>query len=154
MATEEPAAIPGNPAGFIRALQAAGEGPTAGLQMFRDAGGKIQDSRWFGLYRQVADTLEATPGALGLDPFSLPAPHEYVPWDLGPGDQFMTQVDVQLMNTADGTFVTKPATYVTDEPHTPEEAEDWAIAKFDPLNTGSPFSQTIMGALTVTVAQT
>lgn len=160
MTNIEPPDVPGNPAGFIRSLQAAGEGPTAGLQIFRDAGGHIANDRWFGLYRQVADTLAGTPQTLGLDPSSLPGPGEYETWQLGPGNQYMTQVNVTLYDRdladagVEDPFLIKPYTYVTDEPHTIEEAEDDALSQFDPENTGSDFNQVAMGALATTVART
>lgn len=154
MTSFEPPDIPGNPSGFIRSLQAEGEGPTAGLRIFRDAGGSIQDSRWFDLYHQVADTLASTPQTLGLDPFSVPGPGEYETWQLGPGNQYMTQVDVTLYDKDLGEMLTKPYTYVTDDPHTIADAEDAAISEFDPDNTGSDFNQVMMGALATTVART
>jgi len=154
MPPEEPTAIPGNPSGFIRALQAEGEGPTAGLRIFRDAGGKIQDSRWFDLYRQVADTLARIPQSLGLDPYSVPGPGEYTQWSLGRGNQFMSRVEVKVLDRDTGDYYTKWHTYVTDEPHTMVEAEDDAFAMFGDPDTENAYGETVMGALTVTMAKT
>lgn len=154
MPPEEPTAIPGNPTGFIRDLQAEGEGPTAGLRLFRDAGGSIQDARWFDLYRQTADTLANTPATVGLDPYSVPGPGEYSTWAWGRGDQYMTQVNLSIYDRDLDTYLTQPYTYVTDEPHTPAEAEDAAIDQFDPLNTGSDFNQVVYGAVATDVART
>lgn len=154
MTTNEPPNIPGNPSGFIRSLQAEGEGPTAGLRIFRDAGGEIQDSRWFDLYRQVADTLAGNEAAAGLDPFSLPGPADYTSWAMGRGNQFMTQVEVQVRDRDTGLYFTKQHTYVTDEPHTAAEAEDDAFALFGDPDTENTYGETVMGALAVTFAQT
>lgn len=144
----------GNPAGFIRGLINEGEGPTAGLSIFRDAGGHIQDSRWFELYGQVNDTIARVPEALGLDPFSTPGPSDYTEWSLGRGGQFMTQVEVQIRDRDTGLWFTKQHTYVTDEPHTPAEAEEDAFAMFGDPDVENTYGETVMGALAVTFAQT
>lgn len=154
MADDNEGLSTGNPAGFIRGLIQEGEGPTAGLSIYREAGGAIQDSRWFELYGQVANTVGDRPEMLGLDPFLPPNPGEYETWALGRGDQFMTQVDVLVFDKDIGSWLTMPATYVTDEPHSAEEAESWAWDNFDPNNTGSDINQTMYGAIATTFAST
>jgi hypothetical protein len=144
----------GNPAGFIRGLLNEGETPTAGLAIYREAGGHIQDSRWFAMYRQVADTYADRPAMLGLDPFSLPGPEQYVEWRMGQGGQYATQVQIQILDRDTGDWLTKQFTYVTDQPHTAAEAERDAWDQFDPLNTGADYNEVMMGAVAVTFAQT
>lgn len=137
----------GNPAGFMRGLIAEGETATSGLQIFREAGGAIQDSRWFQLYGQVANTVAATPEMLEVDPLNLPSPADYGEWATNNPGQYVTQVEMQVFDRDLGSWLTMPATYLTDEPHTPAEAEQWAIDQFDPESTGSDFNQTVMGAI-------
>lgn len=144
----------GNPAGFIRGLLNEGEGPTSGLRIYRDAGGHIQDSRWFELYSQTAATLADRPAALGLDPFSIPGPTDYEQWALGRGNQYATQVHIQVVDRDTGDFFTKQHTYITDEPHTAADAEADAFAMFGDPDTENAYGETVMGALAVTFAQT
>lgn len=144
----------GNPAGFIRGLLNEGEAPTAGLQIYRDAGGAIQDSRWFALYQQVSATYADRPEQLGLDPYSIPGPESYETWELGKGDQYATQVQIQVVDRDTGDWITKQHTYVTDLPHTAEEAEADAFAMFGDADTENQYGETVMGALAVTFAQT
>lgn len=154
MTFEEPPDIPGNPSGYIRSLIQSDVGPTEGLRNFRDAGGSIQDSRWFDLYHQVDATLADNPTALGLDPLSLPGPGDYTTWALGRGGQYMTQVEVQVRDRDTGFFLTKQYTYVTDQPHTAAEAEDDAFDLFGDPDTENAYGETVMGAIAVTFAQT
>lgn len=144
----------GNPAGFIRGLLNEGEGPTAGLQIYRDAGGHIQDSRWFALYQQVNATYADRPAALGLDPYSIPGPTDYEPVELGRGGQYATQVELQVIDRDTGDWFTKLHTYVTDEPHSAEDAEADAFALFGDPDTQNNYGETVMGALAVSFWQT
>lgn len=143
-----------NPAGFIRGLLNEGEGPTAGLQIYRDAGGEIRDSRWFELYSQVNNTYADRPDALTVDPFSVPSPGQYETWRFGRGGQYATQVQVQVVDRDTGQFFTKQHTFVTDEPHTAADAEADAFAMFGDPDTENNYGETVMGALAVTFAQT
>lgn len=146
---------PDNPAGFIKALINEGEGPTAGLRIYRDAGGAINDSRWFSLYGQVADTIAREPAVLGLDPFMLPTISDYgEPWAMGKGGQFATQVEVQIVDRDTGLWFTKQHTYITDVAHTPAEAEADAFAMFGDPDTESEYGETVMGALAIHLWQT
>jgi hypothetical protein len=141
---------PDNPAGFIRGLLAAGEGPTAGLRIFRDAGGAINDSRWFNLYSQVNDTAQREPGILGMDPFTLPSTGDYGdPWVMGRGGQFATQVEIQVVDRDTNLWFTKQHTYITDEPHTPAEAEADAFDTFGDPDVENEYGEVVMGAIAV-----
>lgn len=145
----------GNPSGFIRGLLNEGTGPTEGLRIYRDeAGGHIQDSRWFSLYQQVQGTYADRPDALALDPYSIPGPESYETWELGKGEQYATQVQIQIRDRDTGDWITRQHTYVTDLPHTAEEAEADAFAMFGDADTENQYGETVMGALAVTFAQT
>lgn len=140
----------GNPAGFIKGLIGDEVGPTAGLRAFREAGGEIQDSRWFDLYGQVSDTLAREPGVLAFEPGALPGPSDYGVWSVkGPGGQYATQVEVQIRDRDTGNWYTKQHTYITDDPHTPEEAEADAFDMFGDPDTENDYGETVMGALAV-----
>lgn len=154
MTSSEPAGIPGNPAGFIRSLLSAGEAPTAGLQIFREAGGRIQDSRWFDLYKSVAQSAANQPNVLGLDPYSLPAPNEYSTMWLGKGGQYLTQVEVTTLDRETGGYLTKMLTYATRDPHTPAEAEDFLMGQFADPDVEDEYGQTAMGAVATDVILT
>jgi hypothetical protein len=147
--------IPGNPSGYIRDLIGQGVGPTAGLDQFRNIdGGAIQDSRWFDLYHQVEATINAGPQSLGVDPYSVPTPDQYVEWQLGRGGQYMTQVEVQVRDRDTGIYLARQFTYVTDTPHTGVEAEDEALAMFGGYDNENQYGETVMGATATTYATT
>lgn len=144
----------GNPSGFIRGLLGEEVGPTAGLVAFREAGGAIQDSRWFSLYSQVANTAADLPASLALDPFSLPSGDDYETWALGRGGQYMSQVELQVYDRDTGEILSRQYTYVTDEPHTAAEAELDAFDLFGDPDTQNDYGETVLGALTTTMATT
>lgn len=144
----------GNPAGYIRGLINDNIRPTAGLDMYREDGGKIMDGRWFALYQQVNSTYADRPEMLGLDPFSVPGPTDLETWNLGRGGQYATQVQIQVIDRDTGLWFTKQHTYVTDEPHTAADAEADAFAMFGDPDTENQYGETVMGALAVTFAQT
>lgn len=137
-----------NPSGYIKGLIGEGVNPTPGLRAFREDGGQIQDSRWFELFGQVRDTLNRVPDVLDFEPGALPGPADYGTWTVkGQGGQFATQVEVQIRDRDTGLYYTKQHTYITDEPHTPEEAEDDAFAVFGDPDTENEYGETVMGAL-------
>jgi hypothetical protein len=144
----------GNPAGYIRGLLNEGVAPTRGLDLYREGGGRIQDSRWFDLYKEVNSTYADRPGMLGLDPYSVPGPTDFETWSLGRGNQYATQVQLQVIDRDTGLWFTKQHTYVTDEPHTAADAEADAFALFGDPDTENQYGETVMGALAVTFAQT
>lgn len=139
----------GNPAGFIKGLLAEGESATSGLSIFREFGGTIRDSRWYSLYSQVSDTVAREPAMLALDPFTLPSPSDYGEWSTMRPGQFASQVEIQVIDRDTGIWYTKQHTYITDEPHTPAEAESDAFAMFGDPETENSYGETVMGALTV-----
>lgn len=141
----------GNPAGFVRGLIAEGESATSGLSIFREAGGEIRDSRWYALYSNVNDTLARESQAVALDPFTVPGPTDYAEWEAGRGGQYATQVEIQIVDRDTGLWFTKLHTYITDEPHTPAEAEADAFDVFGDPDIQNDYGETVMGALATSV---
>lgn len=139
----------GNPAGYIRGLLSEGIGPTAGLRAFREAGGAIQDGRWFDLYGVVGDTAARVPASLALDPYNVPGPADFENWRMGKGGQYATQVEVTVRDRDTGDYFTKQHTYITDQPHTPAEAESDAFDVFGDPDSESTYGETVLGALAV-----
>lgn len=136
----------GNVSGYVKEYIKAGYSATAALAEFRDAGGAIRDSRWYSLYGQITDTIAREPAFLALDPYTLPDASEYGTWAMGAGGQYATQVKIQLLDRDDGTITTQLATYVTDEPHTPIEAQMWAMDTFGDADAEADYGVTVMGA--------
>lgn len=145
---------PYNPAGYIRSLIADGVGPTAGLRAFREDDGRINDGRWFNLYREVNDALNREPQWLGLDPTSLPGPGEYSTFAAGQGGKYVTTVEMQMIDRGTGLWFTQKTEFWTDEPHTPEEAEADALASWADPDAQRQYEVTVVGAVAVHLWQT
>jgi hypothetical protein len=149
VAAGEPPTNVGNISGFIRDVQEAGIGATEGLAMLREAGGAIRDSRWFALYGQVADTIAREPAFLALNPYQVPDASELGTWAMGGGNEYATQVAMQMLDRGTGLLTTQLATYVSDVPHTGVEAEAWAMDQFGDPQAESQYGTTVMGAMAV-----
>lgn len=143
-----------NPAGFIRAYAADEQSMAATYAAFQEAGGHMQESRFSQMFGNVIDTAARIPEVLTLDPFAIPGPEAYGEWETGRAGLFATQVEMQLFDRDLNDFVTGYATYITAEPHTPAEAEQWAMDNYDPENTGADYNQIMMGAITTGVWKT
>lgn len=144
-----------NVAGYIRGLIGEGVGPTEGLRIFRDEPfGHIQDSRWFQLYREVDATMAGEGSAIGLDPSSLPNPNDYGEFAAGAGGQYVTSVNLQMIDRQTGDWFTQSAEYWTTDPHTPEEAEDYLLANWSDPDLQAQYGVTVMGATAINLWRT
>lgn len=148
----------GNIAGFIKGLIDEGVGPTEGRQLYRDAGGRVGNDAWSRLYGETYDALQrsTTAGALDLD--TLPSPEQYATWSMGRGNRYATQVNLFTRDTGSNDVGKMNYTYITDAPHTPQEAIDAAWDQFfsaDQLAVeGSGAGQVPLGATIQNVYQT
>ena len=146
--------VPGNPAGFIAYHVSIGSSASEALREWRDLGGTSGDAKWFQLYGQVTDTMMRTPDMAALDPASLPSAADYGEWSMGRGGQYATQVNVTYIDEETGLRAQQPFTYITDEPHTPEEAEAAAVDEYGSEENTEQYGQTVTGAYTIHVWQT
>lgn len=145
---------PGNPAGFIAYHQSIGTSGRGALAEWRALGGTSGDARWRELWGQVADTTARTDEMASLQPDVLPSPADYGTWAAGRGNQYATQVNVTYLDNETGLRSSAPFTWITDGPHTPEEAEQAAMDEYGSDDAAERYGQTITGAFTVHVWQT
>lgn len=150
----DPGASTGNPAGFIVDAVSRGVGSTDALAEYREAGGEIRTQSWFRLYGEVTDTLARSESAAALNPFQLPDPNTYATWTMGRGGQYATQVQVFFRDVDTGLIGSSQYTYVTDEPHTPAEAEAAAFDEYSDPDNASDYGQAVLGTATSNVFQT
>ena len=144
----------GNPAGFAAYHNRIGSSAREALSEFRDAGGKIGNERWFSLYGQVGDSLSRSDEAYGLVPDQLPAASDYGTWAMGNGGQYATQVQVTFRDLDSGVTGTAQYTHITDEPHTPEDAQQAGIDLYSSDDAAGRYEQEIIGAFASNVWQT
>jgi len=149
-----PGSVPGNPSGFIAGAVNDGTSATDALNAFREAGGSIRTQTWYRLFGEVTDSLARSPMAAALDPYQLPDPAAYATWTMGPGGQYATQVQVFFRDIDTGLIGTSQYTYVTDEPHTPAEAEAAAYDEYSDTDNAGDYGQVVLGTSTVNVYTT
>lgn len=136
----------GNPAGFMAYHVSIGTSATGALAEWRDLGLTFTDRQWYAMYGQVTDTLLRTEQAAALEPGVLPSANDYGEWAMGQGDQYATQVNVTYRDEETGLLSLQPFTFVTDEPHTPEEAEAAAMDIYGSDDNAERYGQQILGA--------
>lgn len=146
--------VPGNPAGFIAYHLSIGSSARESLAEWRSLGGSAGNQAWYRLTGQIADTINRTADMAALDPSSLPSSADYGEWSMGRGGQYATQVSVTAIDQETGLLSTSQYTYVTDEPHTPEEAEMAALDEYGTDDNASRYGQIVTGAFTTHVWQT
>lgn len=144
----------GNVSGFMAAQIRDGLSANEGLRQFREAGGAMRRDYWLQGYGEVRDVLSREDSAASLNPDALPDGTDYGEWAMGTGGQYATQVTVFTRDIETGTVIPQQYTYVTDDPHTPAEAEANAIADFADAEAVSEYGQAVQGAVTTAVFST
>lgn len=144
----------GNPAGFMASKINEGVSANQALSDFREAGGSFRRQDWLRGYAGVRDTLTSRPEIAGIDPTSVPEAAQYGEWAMGRGGQFATQVQIQVMDRESGIVGSAPFTYITDEPHTPEEAVAAGMDLYTNDEAAQRYGQRVMGGLPSAMWQT
>jgi hypothetical protein len=144
----------GNPAGFMAYHVSIGSSAREARDDYRSQGGTTGDTAWNRMYGQVSDTLARIPDQAALDPGTLPSAGDYGEWAMGRGGQYATQVAMQLTDQETGLSFISQYTYLTDDPHTPAEAQDAAIDAFGDPDALDQYAQTMGGAFAIHLWQT
>lgn len=144
----------GNPAGFIAQSIRDGLSGNESLRQFREAGGSMRNEYWRSTFADVRDAMARSESVAGLNPDAIPNAEDYAQWAMGRGGQYATQVNVFMRGKGTGDSGFQPFTYVTDEPHTPGEAEQAAQDELsDPMN-ASQYGDVVTGAVAMNVYAT
>ena len=144
----------GNPAGFAAEQIRSGTSANAALNAYRQAGGAIRRQTWFRLYAQTADTLARSAEASSLEPGAIPNAEQYGTWSMGPGGQYATQVNILFRDRDSGVVGTAPYTYVSNDPHTPDEAIAAGIDLYTDDEAAQKYDQQILGGVATGIWQT
>lgn len=137
----------GNPAGFMASKIGEGVSANQALSDYREAGGSFRRQDWLRGYASVRDTLSRAPDTMGLPSDSVPPAEAYGEWRMGRGGQFATQVQMQVMDRESGIVGTAPFTYITDAPHTPDEAVAAGIDLYTNDEAAQRYGQRVLGGL-------
>jgi len=137
----------GNPAGYIHGLLSEGMGPTEGLRQFKDDGGRINEGRWFDLYRSVATGEALTPELLARDPFAIPGPGDMGEWMAGTGGKYAWTVQMTLRDRETGLMFTQNVTHLSDVPVSAAQAQADMMADWSVPEDMSEYGVTTMGAI-------
>lgn len=144
----------GNPSAFMAQHVRLGSSATEALEEWRALGLTYSDTPWYQQYGQVADTIARSGDWARLDPGEIPAGADYGEWSMGKGGQYATQVNVTYLDEETGLRSSQPFTFITDTPHTPDEAEQAAMDEYGSDENAEAYGQQVTGAFVVHVWQT
>lgn len=144
----------GNPAGFMASKVMEGSSANQALRDWREAGGSFTRQDWLRGYANVRETLANSPTIGAIDPTAIPDAQQYGEWAMGRGGQFATQVQMQVLDRGSGVVGTAPFTYITDEPHTPEDAIAAGIDLYTNDEAAQRYGQRVLGGLPSAMWQT
>lgn len=144
----------GNPSGFIASKIREGISGNQMLREFREAGGAMERQRFLRLIGDTRDVLARQPQAAAIDPSRIPTGDELATWAMGRGGQYATQVSLSIYDRETGLVMHNPYTYVSDDPHSPEEAITEAIDIFGAQENENNYGQTVLGGVAINVYQT
>lgn len=137
----------GNRAGYVAQLLQEGNSANSILRTLSEAGAGMQRQAGLRLVAQVRDTLQRAPQTVALPGNQLPDASQYGTWAMGRGGQYATNVAVYLQDRETGESIRAFFTHVTNDPHTPEEAANAAIASFTDSGGDDRYNQRVAGAL-------
>ncbi len=119
---------PGNIGGFIRQAITEGLGVTEARNLFRETGvGRMSNAAFGQLYGQVRAAIGQRDVLAGIDYNALPPGDAYTPWAAGRADRYASFVEVQVREIGTREVTSRFHQFVTNAPHTPQEAVDAAM---------------------------
>ena len=141
---------------FVRGLIEEGIGVAEGRDLMRSYGMRMSNQAFSNLYGDVRSIIANRDQLQGLDYNALPSGDVYRPWAAGTPNEYATFVHVQYRLPGSDEVQTVFRTYVTSDPHTPSEAEQYAIAEVENLSgtTGSFAGATVYGATISSMTRT
>lgn len=140
-----------SPGGFISGAIAEGLGVTEARDLFRSYGMSMSNAAFGQLYGQVRAAIGNRDVISGLSYDAIPEGSAYTPWAAGTPDQYASFVQTFTRAKGSDDVTTHFSTYVTAEPHTPQEAIDWAQQESDQsAASGGTFAGQVVLASVVT----
>lgn len=137
----------GNASGFMAGAIREGWSASKAYREFQDAGGAMRREYFLQGYSDVRDALARMDTFASLDRNALPTGEDYAEWAMGKGGQYATQVTVFMRQKGTGETFTKDYTYITDEPHTPGEAEQAAQDEYGDAEIATTYEEVVTGAI-------
>lgn len=144
----------GNVTGYQAGMIREGMSARSALAAFREAGGAIRDSVWYSTYASTRDGIARLGEAANLDYDALPSGEAYGTVAMGGGDQYVTKVQLTLVDIDTGDVLTNYYTHVADDPHTPGEAVAEAMDIFGGTESLSNYRTRVVGGLVTSVFRT
>lgn len=138
----------GNIAGFIAEAILGGNQPTETLAAFREAGGRIRDSRWFQLWKDVTSTVNAKADIMSLPQNRRPADDMFSPWATKKPGMFGYQLSIFTRDRDIGVTVIRQHTIFYDSKVSLAKAINDSLeeVKNDDGTIGTELNEVIEGA--------
>jgi hypothetical protein len=101
-------------------------GVTEARNLFRSYGMRMSNGAFGQIYGQVRAAISNEIQIAGLTYDAIPSGDVYTKWAAGTPDQYASFVQTYTRARGSSDIQTHFSTYVTADPHTPQEAIDWA----------------------------
>lgn len=155
--TDVPIEGPGLNAGaFMVEAAEQGMGVVEARTAMREAGLQMSNATFSRMYGEVRSTLANRDLVAGLDYGAIPPGDAFSTWTMGEGGQYATFVTSYVR--VPGTREVEPRffTFVTDEPHTPQDAIDAAADHYtnDALTAESMRGGVYQGSVVTSITRT
>jgi len=147
-----------DPAAFLANLVRADVSATQALGIFRAQGLRMGNETFYGLYSEIREAVGGRSALQGMHYNQLPTGSQYTEYQAGPGGQYATFVQTYTRGVGDTEVSTKYFTFVSNEPHTANEAIAAAQAQLveGQGQSGPPGGEVMIGStvssMTVTTA--
>lgn len=149
--------VPLSVSAFIRSAIGEGMGVTAARAALREEGvGRMSNAAFGQLYGQIRAAVGDRSAIAGMD-YTQPVPTSVMtPWAAGTPDRYASFVEVYVRPIGSRDVTSKWHTYVTDFPHSGQEAIDAAVEQImGGSETGmTPSGEVIVGAAVTSTTRT
>jgi len=115
-----------DPGAFIAGAIQEGLGVTEARNLFRSYGMSMGNGPFGQIYGQIRSAMSQQIQNVGLTYDAIPPGEVYTPWAAGTPDQFASFVQTYTRAKGSDEIQTHFTTYVTADPHTPQDAIDFA----------------------------
>ena len=142
--------VPLSVGAFVRQAIGEGMGVTEARSLFRQQGiGEMSNEAFGQLFGQVRAAVGRESALAGIDYNAIPPTDVYTDWAAGEAGRFSSFVEVYVREPGTRSVSSRFYNYVTDGPHSPQEAVDAAMQVMSDAaaDQGTDFDAVVLGGV-------